>query len=352
MTFLLNTWYAAAWAGEVTQALLARTVLNEPLVLFRKTDGAVVALQDRCAHRFVPLHLGKLKGDILECKYHGLCYDEHGVCVFNPHGNGSIPPTARVKAYVTVEKHGAVWVWMGEAHAADPGKICDFSQFSDRTRYTCVTGYLHVAANYQLVADNLLDLTHGQYIHPLFTNPAGPATMEPDTAHEPDTVWAKFVRKNQYPNQYFQMLGFPRDQRGDHRNYMRWNPPGVLLLDVGMTRANGVAEEGISIPTAHLLTPETDMTTHYFWGMARNFRLDDQKLSGELLQVGMDIFENEDKPVIEAQQQAMRGADLFTLKPALLQTDRASVRARRMLAEKLKRQCSSAPTDEYEAGLP
>lgn len=342
MAFLLNTWYAAAWADEVSHALLARTILTEPVVFFRKPDGTVVALQDRCAHRFVPLHLGKLKGDIIECKYHGLCYDERGICVFNPHGDGAIPPTARVKSYHTFEKHGAVWVWMGDSEAADPHKIFDFHQFDDSERYACVTGYLHVAANYQLVSDNLLDLSHGQYLHPLFTNPAGPPAMEPDTAHEVDTVWAKFVRKSQYPNQYFQMLGYPKDELGDHRNYMRWNPPGTLLLDVGMTRVNGLPEEGISIPTAHLLTPETETTTHYFWGMARNFRLQDQELSARLLRIGMEVFENEDKPVIEAQQRSMGAAtDLLAFKPALLQTDRASMRARRMLSERLKRQSTS-----------
>src|ERR1700722_8236581 len=128
------------------------------------------------------------------------------------------------------------------------------------------------------------------------------------------------------------MLGYPRDQRGDHRNYMRWNAPGVLLLDVGMTSVGGSPSEGISIPTAHLLTPETLTSTHYFWEMARNFRLDDESFSEQLLLTGMTVFNNEDKPVIEAQQCAMGASDdLFGMKPALLQTDRAAVRARRLL---------------------
>ena len=195
-------------------------------------------------------------------------------------------------------------------------------------------------------SDNLLDLSHGQCLHPLFANSAGPPAMEPDTAHEPETVRARFVRKNQYPNQYFQMPGFPTEQRGDHRNYMRWNPPGVLL-DVGMTRAGGPPSEEISIPAACLLTPKTATSTHYCWGMARNFRVEEIELSATLLRVGMDVFQTEDKPFIEAQQRAMGdSADLFAMKPALLQTDRAAVRARRMLASILRTAAAGTPPSD------
>jgi len=352
MAFIRNTWYAAAWARELREEMLPRTILGEPIVLFRKTDGAIVALGNRCAHRFVPLHLGRLDNNVIECKYHGLKYDESGSCIFNPHGDGKIPPGARVKKYIVAERHGIVWIWMGEASRVDRSQIRDFTEFDDSGRFTFVTGYVHVAANYQLIADNLLDLTHGQYVHPLFTNAAGPATMEADTSSEPGTVWAKFVRKNQYPNQYFQMLGYPKDQRGDHRNYMRWNAPGVLLLDVGMTSVGGSPSEGISIPTAHLLTPETLTSTHYLWGMARNFRLNDASFSAQLLETGISVFENEDKPIIEAQQRAMGASDdLFGMTPALLQTDRAALRARRLLERMIRQERGEVVEPHAIAGL-
>ncbi|GAB3627042.1 Toluene-4-sulfonate monooxygenase system iron-sulfur subunit TsaM1 [Pandoraea terrae] len=334
MAFLENTWYAAAWSGEVGRQLLPRTFLNQPVVLYRKENGAIAALADRCPHRFVPLHLGKLKGDIVECGYHGLCFKDTGECSFNPHGDGAIPKAARVKSYKVAERHGVVWIWMGDADLADESKIHDFGQFGDSERYASVFGYLHVAANYQLITDNLLDLTHGQYIHPLFANPAGPSTMEPNPPYDENTVWAKFIRRNQYPNKYFEMLGYPGDRRGDHRNYMRWNPPALLLLDVGMTGVGEPHDKGISIPTAHLLTPETESTTHYFWGMARDFRRDDTALGEILLQIGTNVFDNEDKPIIEAQQRSMGSTtELLALKPVLLQTDAPAVRARRILGE-------------------
>lgn len=337
MTFIHNAWYAAAWSHEIQRTLLARTILQEPVVLFRREDGEPAALADRCPHRFVPLHKGTLKGDTVECGYHGLCFNAQGSCVLNPHGNGSIPRAAQVRAYPLVESQGVVWIWMGPPELADPAAIVRFEPLEDPA-FETVHGYLHVQANYQLISDNLLDLTHGQYVHPMFRNAAGPAAME-ESPVSGDTVWARFIRRNQLPNGYFKMLGFPPEQHGDHRNYMRWNPPGNLLLDVGMTTVGGRPEEGLSIPTTHLLTPETETSSHYFWAMSRNFRTDDQALSDELLRVGIDIFTNEDKPVIEAQQSYMKSeTDLFKMKPILLSTDAPAVRARRMLKERAEKE--------------
>ena len=334
MSFLRNAWYVANWSAQVTRELQSRTILCEPVVLYRTESGEAVALADRCPHRFVPLSRGKLKGDIIECTYHGLCFNQQGVCTFNPHGNGVIPKAARVKSYPIHERDGIVWIWMGEQSLADTTSIPDFPQFGDPVAYTAVYGYLHVSANYQLISDNLLDLTHGQYIHPMFVNANGkPQDMLASPAEE-RTVWAKYRRLNSYPNQYFQMHGFPGEALADTHNEMRWNPPGSLLLDVGITKAGAPRGDGFSIPTAHLLTPETETTTHYFWSMARDFRRDDTELSKRLLQTGTDIFTNEDKPAIEAQQRSMKTeTDLFAMNPVLLSTDGPSVRARRMLSE-------------------
>jgi vanillate O-demethylase monooxygenase subunit len=343
MTFIRNAWYAAAWASEIKHALLPRTILNEPVVLYRGEAGKAVALADRCAHRFVPLSRGTLKGDIVECGYHGLCYDATGACVHNPHGDHRIPNNARVKTYTLAERDGIVWIWMGEASLADEATIADFHQFGTTGRFKSVEGYLHVAAHYQLISDNLLDLTHGQYLHPMFKNAAGPAVFEPYRDGDPRTVWARFHRKAQHPNKYFQFLGYPADKLGDHRNFMRWNPPAVLLLDVGMTGVDAPVGEGISIPTAHLLTPETETTTHYLWAMARDFRLDDEALSKQLLELGVSIFNNEDKPMIEAQQRAVGGCDdLLALKPVLLATDAPSVKARRIVSRLLSEEQARA----------
>ncbi|HEX4043799.1 MAG TPA: Rieske 2Fe-2S domain-containing protein, partial [Xanthobacteraceae bacterium] len=126
--FLRNAWYVAAWADELDGGrLLPRTIMNEPIVLFRKATGEVAAIEDRCAHRFAPLSMGKIVGgDRIQCPYHGLEFDGTGACVRNPHGTKNIPSRAKVRSYPAVEKHQAVWLWMGAA-PAEPGKIPDFS---------------------------------------------------------------------------------------------------------------------------------------------------------------------------------------------------------------------------------
>lgn len=336
MPFIRNAWYAAGWSREIGRKLIARTLLNEPVVMFRTESGQPVALADRCAHRFVPLSRGQLKGDTLECGYHGLCYDATGACIVNPHGDHSIPRAARVKSYKLTERDGIVWIWMGDPASADESRIRHFTQFGSPA-FVSVEGYLYVNANYQLISDNLLDLTHGQYLHPMFTNPAGPAAFEPFNDPDPDTIWARFMRRSQHPNKYFQFLGYPADKPGDHRNCMRWNAPAVMLLDVGMTGVGQSESDGISIPTAHLLTPETETTTHYFWAMARDFKQSDEAFSKQLLEIGVNIFNNEDKPMIEAQQVAIGDTeDLLSLKPVLLATDSPSVRARRVVLRLLR----------------
>jgi phenylpropionate dioxygenase-like ring-hydroxylating dioxygenase large terminal subunit len=345
MTFIRNAWYAAGWSHELADAaLLPRKFLNEPVVLFRDPSGTAVALADRCPHRFVPLHKGRLKDGVLECGYHGLCFDSTGACVSNPHGDHAIPKAARVNSYRVVERDGILWIWMGDQALADEGKIRSFPQFGGNDpRFKAVHGYLHVQANYQLVSDNLLDLTHGQYVHPMFANAAGPLTLEPSNDPDESTVWARFMRRGQTAGKFMQFLGFPADKLGDQRSIMRWNPPSNLLLDVGITGAGEPTENGLSLPTAHMLTPETETTTHYLWSMARDFRHADEAFGKKLFEIGNNTFTTEDKPVIEAQQKAMGDTtDLMSLKPVLLTTDGPAVQARRVVQRLL---------DEERAGM-
>src|ERR1700680_4700045 len=92
-TYLRNAWYVAAWSDDLADGqLLARTILKEPVVLYRKQDGNLAALQGRCPHRCAPRSMGKIvKGDCVQCPYHGLEFDSSGACVLNPHGAKNIP---------------------------------------------------------------------------------------------------------------------------------------------------------------------------------------------------------------------------------------------------------------------
>ena len=102
--FPLNAWYATAYDVEVKPALLARTVCNQKLVLFRKADGSVAVLEDACWHRLLPLSMGRLEGDEVVCGYHGLVYNAQGRCTHMP-SQETLNPSACVRSYPVIEKH-------------------------------------------------------------------------------------------------------------------------------------------------------------------------------------------------------------------------------------------------------
>src|SRR5690606_24198568 len=118
MSFPKNAWYAAAWSDEVARAPMGRRLLDQPVVLFRKENGDVVALSDICPHRFAPMHKGKLHGDVLACPYHGLQFAADGGCHHNPHGE-IIPPALRLETFPVVDRDQIIWIWMGDPALAD-----------------------------------------------------------------------------------------------------------------------------------------------------------------------------------------------------------------------------------------
>jgi phenylpropionate dioxygenase-like ring-hydroxylating dioxygenase large terminal subunit len=343
MNFLKDAWYCAGFTSDLPAGQTrAITMLGEPVVLFRANGGAVAALQDRCPHRFAPLSQGPLIDNQLQCPYHGLRFDATGQCSHNPHADGAIPKAAQVRAYPVLERHGALWVWMGEAHAADPALLPDFTEVDERPGWSRVQGYLHVKANYQLICDNLLDLSHVQFLHPFLFNRDVPPPPNFQVVHRLEQQDASVIAINELkstPNTgLYQMLW----ERGappvyvDMRANMRWHPPALLLLDTGAAPVDGPREDGPSAPSAHWLTPETATSTHYFWAAARDRYVGDAQVSAQMAAGISAAFANEDEPMIEACQRNMGAADLMALKPVLLPTDGAALRARRVLAAKIE----------------
>ena len=205
--YLRNAWYVAAWSDDIADGqLVARTIMAEPIVLYRKADGSVAAIEDRCAHRFAPLSMGKIVGgDRIQCPYHGLEFDGTGACVRNPHGTKNIPPRARVKSYPVVEKHKAAWIWMGDA-PADNGKVPDFGVLDNVPEiYTTKRDSITIRANYQLIIDNLLDLSHTSYLHEGILGNAD--TVESEITVEQDgddVVVARFAGNSKPPGMFAQ----------------------------------------------------------------------------------------------------------------------------------------------------
>lgn len=341
--FLRNAWYVAAWAEDVTRALLPRTLLDEPVLLFRKQDGTVAALADTCPHRFAPLHLGKLVGDTVECGYHGLRFDTAGHCVANPHGNHAIPAAARVAAYPVIERHSLLWIWMGEVERADAGLVPDLGYLADPGCRT-VGGSMKMAAHYEILVDNLMDPSHAQFLHSKYLDNDGEVALK--TTQEGERVYAKqWLPDRKAPKFYAGYLPGDPDKVDMWIEFI-WQAPSLMRNAHGVTPVGRPRLEGAENIGTHILTPETEFSTHYFYGNSRNFKLDDPKIDERIRQWFYDGFVLEDKVMAEAIQQRMRGStDLLAMNPVLLPIDAAPVRARRQLAQLIA-------TEEREAKAP
>ena len=160
----MNAWYAASWNYEIKRQLTPRTICGKDIVLYRRTDGQVVALEDACWHRLLPLSLGHLNGDQVVCGYHGLVFNSVGRCTYMP-AQETINPSACVQAFPTVERYRLIWVWMGDPALADPDKIPDFHWNSDEPWVGEGGTFYSLKCDYRLVIDNLMDLTHETYVH-------------------------------------------------------------------------------------------------------------------------------------------------------------------------------------------
>ena len=332
MTYLKNAWYAASWAHELESAPLARTIHDQPIVLYRGEDGRPGALYDACPHRFAPLSRGRVNGDRIVCGYHGLEFESGGRCVRNPHGKGAIPAALGVRAYPLAERYGMIWIWMGEAERADPA-LLPALPILDEPGFAWVHGRTHVQAHYEMVVDNLLDLSHVEFLHPFLASPGNSERTAFRAEQVGDQVKAYYDITGEPITALFRLLWDGNDELGDMHAYMHWQAPSNLYLDTGMSALGEDSWSGALIPGVHLLTPETEESTHYFWATGRNRRLDDAEISQMLWAGTQNAFENEDEPMIRAARSRMHSNDLFAHKPALLPMDEAAVRARRVLAK-------------------
>jgi len=335
MNYLRNIWYVVAWADEITQdKVLARTVLETPLALFRRTDGSTAALLDRCPHRFAPLSMGCVKGDTVVCGYHGLGFDGTGACTLNPHG--PIRRSMGIPAYRTHEVHGAVWIWMGDQERADPALIPNMSYLTDAPPTAFSKGYLAARGNYEIFVDNIMDLSHADYLHPSTLGGAGVTGTKPDVVETEDHVDVTWFVPNQKPSPLLKKLYPDLPESTDTFQRVRWYAPGIMRLVAGSMAAGAPEEDALANFNAHILTPETSTSSHYFFAATRNFRVKDGELNAEIAAAREHIFGTEDKPMIEAIQNRMGDAEFWTLNPLLFSVDAAPVRVRRRLKQMIE----------------
>jgi phenylpropionate dioxygenase-like ring-hydroxylating dioxygenase large terminal subunit len=338
-SYVRNAWYVAAWSdGLLDGQLVARTIMDEPIVLYRRADGGVGAIEDRCAHRFAPLSMGKIVGgDRIQCPYHGLEFDDSGACVYNPHGTKNIPTKARVKSYSAVEKHKAIWIWMGDG-PAESGKIPDFGVLDNVPElHTTKRDSIVIRANYQLVIDNLLDLSHTSYLHEGILGNQDTVDSEIAVDQDGDDVVVSRHAANAAPPGMFAQFWPDHPPRVEKFTQMRWMAPSTLRLVTGICKMGAPTDTGTGYHAIHLLTPENERSTHYFFTAVRfGVMTTDGTLNRDLQKKIADLrrfaFEEQDAPVIEAQQRIIETADK-PLDPAILAIDVGPVRYKRILGK-------------------
>lgn len=305
-SYPLNAWYAAAWDVEVKRSLLARTICDRRLVLYRTQDGKPVALADACWHRLVPLSRGHLRGDEVVCAYHGLVFDPNGRCTHMP-SQETINPSACVRAYPVAEKHRFVWIWPGDPALADPAKIPDLHWNLD-PGWTGDGRLIHAKCDYRLVIDNLMDLTHETFVHGSSIGNAAVAETPFDVTHgERTATVTRWMEDIEPPPFWRAQLGKPGNV--DRWQIIRFEAPATVVIDVGVAVAGtgalqGDRSQGVEGRVLNTITPETGGTCHYFWAFARNYRRDEQALTTQICDGVASIF-REDELVLEAQQIAI-----------------------------------------------
>lgn len=337
--YLRNVWYLAMWSIDLDPGrVLSRTIIEEPVAFFRLEDGSVAALADQCPHRLVPLSARRLlPGDRVQCIYHGLEFASDGRCVNNPHGG--IPASARVRSYPVLERHTMLWVWMGD-RPANPAAIPDYSCFDEAPPlHVTKRDYIRMEADYELVTDNLLDLSHTAYLHDGILGHQGMAKAEIKVEQVGEAIQ---VSRN---NSSVAVPGLFRDflpgspATVDKWNTIRWSAPSSMLIDTGVSLPGDDPANGTGFYGTHILTPETRRSTHYHFAAVRwnVLTMGDElntRIRDDLTRLRRYAFEQEDAPVIEAQQRMLDrpGAP----RPMLLSIDAGPVRYRRLL-ERLKK---------------
>jgi len=333
-TFVENAWYVAGRSQEfpVNQPKGLK-ICGRPVLVWRSAAGKIASFDDRCVHKRMPLSEGTILADgVLECAYHGFCYDATGSCVRIPSQlDLPIPSRAKLRPFPCVEQDGLVWVWPG-----DPAQTGDM--VAPRTPELASSGWhthmfdpVHVPANYVLLVENLMDITH---FYPLHDGNIGdieqskiPVEIVEEKLHGVSTV--KTVRRVQgykQPPFMADWFGYPVVDRwhthhmmgpGLTRVELRCAPPGKLGVEP--------EERGYIIHHSH--TP-IDGTNHT-WRLWVSTRSKD--LTGRIAETFPQVMD-EDRWALERQQRMMEYPD-DGYHEVYLRSDKALLRCRKILEE-------------------
>ena len=350
-----NAWYVACLPHEISDKPLGRTVCGEKIVFYRPAPDKVAALEDFCPHRGAPLSLGRVCGGELMCGYHGLKVGCDGKSVSMP--GQRVQGFPRARSFPVVERYGFIWVWPGDADKADAATIHHLP-WADNPEWAYGGGLYHIACDYRLMIDNLMDLTHETYVHSTSIGQKEIDEVPCKTRVEGDEVITSRFMEGIQPPPFWQMAlrmnGLPDDQPVDRWQICHFTPPSHVLIEVGVALAGhggyeAPADKKASSIVVDFITPETETSIHYFWGMARNFKPQDPSLTTQIRDGQGKIFA-EDQDMLEQQQaNLLRYPDRKLL---MLNIDAGGVQSRKILDRILAAEQAAKAPAAAAAGQP
>ncbi len=332
--FPKNTWYVACTPDEIDEKPLGRKICGESIVFYRGAQGQVAALDDFCPHRGAPLSLGTVTEGKLVCGYHGLEMGCDGKTIAMP--GQRVRGFPAIRSYPVVERHGFIWVWTGDAALADESKIKHL-EWHDNPDWAYGGGLFHIACDYRLMIDNLMDLTHETYVHATSIGQKEIDEVPCKTTVEGDQVITSRFMENITAPPFWKMAlrgnNLADDVPVDRWQICRFTPPASVMIEVGVAHAG---HGGYDAPNTHkaysvvvdFMTPETETSIHYFWGMARKFNPTDAALT-DSIRAGQHTIFSEDLQMLELQQQNLLAHPERAL--LMLNIDAGGVQSRKIL---------------------
>lgn len=305
---LRNAWYVAAWADELREGPIERSILNDRVVLWRADNGAPAAVSAFCSHRRLSLVHGAVKGDRIACGYHGLEFAADGACVNVPCQNG-VPKGADIRGYPVVERWDLLWIWMGDPAQADPGTIIDVPQWG-----TPGWGYNRGAAmtydcSYLLITDNLLDPSHVAWVHPTSFGGSSCEAVPMRLRDAPDGITVSRWIMDAPVTPFYQGL-VPFEGNADRLQQYEVRYPALAVIRAVFVPAGQGGDDrpwgnqAFVMDSYNFITPETDRTSRYYWFQMRNVRADDAALSEAMSAAVLAAF-SEDLAVLNEVQRGM-----------------------------------------------
>jgi vanillate O-demethylase monooxygenase subunit len=340
--FIYNEWYVAAFASEIGRTLFKRKLLGKSIVMYRTLGGAVVALDDRCAHRSFPLSRSSLEGDTVVCGYHGFRYDTHGDCIEVP-SQATCPKGIGINSYRVVEVGPLIWIWLGDQAKAD-ATLLPQQAWMIAAEWATSQGYLHLPASYVRLHENLLDLTHLGFLHATTLGTPDYAAASYEVEIEPGHfVLTRTVQPTTLPPVWGQPTGLSGCATAARVARSEFFSPAVHEVNTAFfdSAVPPTSRQTFRIRTAHLLTPESQTSMHYFLVHGRDFALQDARMTRSMHE-GLFAAFLEDVAGLTAQEEmlGLAGDDLYEMS---VPADAPAIAMRRYLKSRAEDEARARP---------